>query len=335
MPGPRKILFIQTAFIGDAILASAMWEAWHAAFPEDEIHVCVRLGNEALFQDHPFIQGLHAWEKRGRFASRYVRLIRLGRRLRQERFDAVFTPHRHVSSGVLARLTNAPIRSCFDQHPLRHWFTCTAPHDFKKGVHEVQRNHRLIEPWLDSETASMPRLYPHSSGSIASMPEKFGVMAPASQWATKQWPEPKWVAMCDALEDKIRCIYLVGGPGDAPLLSRIQQATRHKGVEVRSKQGLLDSAGMMQQAQWVLTNDSGPMHLASSVNAPTVAVFCSTTPDYGFGPLSSKRVVVETDLALDCKPCGLHGHIKCPKSHFDCGNRLEIERVLSALDEVS
>ena len=60
MPGPRKILFIQTAFIGDAILASAMWEAWHGAFPEDEIHVCVRLGNEALFQDHPINPGTNA-----------------------------------------------------------------------------------------------------------------------------------------------------------------------------------------------------------------------------------------------------------------------------------
>ncbi len=335
MQGVRKILFIQTAFIGDAILASAMWEAWHTSFPEDEIHVCVRAGNEVLFQNHPFIHRVWTWDKRGGVLVRYVRLFRLGIGLRQERFDAVFTPHRHASSGVLARLTEAPIRSGFDEHPMRSGFTHTTRHEFKKGTHEVQRNHRLMDPWLESPVASSPRLYPDPHRFVEPDSGKFGVMAPASQWGTKQWPEPKWVATCDALMEEVQKIYLVGGPGDAPLLDRIQRATAHSGVVVRSSQSLLDSAGMMQAAQWVLTNDSGPMHLASAVNAPTVAVFCSTTPDYGFGPLSLKRAVVETLHSLDCKPCGLHGHVKCPKSHFDCGQGIDVRSVIAAIEKVS
>jgi heptosyltransferase-2 len=67
------------------------------------------------------------------------------------------------------------------------------------------------------------------------------------------------------------------------------------------------------------TNDSAPLHLCSAVNAPVRAVFCSTIPEFGFGPLSGNSGVVQSHLELPCKPCGNHGKSACPKGHFDCG----------------
>jgi heptosyltransferase-2 len=79
----------------------------------------------------------------------------------------------------------------------------------------------------------------------------------------------------------------------------------------------------MKHAKMNYVNDSGPLHLASSVNAPTTAFFCSTVPAYGFFPLSYNSQVVEV-ANLYCKPCGLHGYKACPEGHFKCGKDIEL-----------
>ncbi|NBR16196.1 MAG: glycosyltransferase family 9 protein, partial [Crocinitomicaceae bacterium] len=71
-------------------------------------------------------------------------------------------------------------------------------------------------------------------------------------------------------------------------------------------------------------NDSGPLHFASAMNAPVSAFFCSTSPTFGFGPLSDDSEIIEVQN-LDCKPCGLHGHSACPKGNFRCGNELDLK----------
>ena len=324
----RKVLFIQTAFIGDAILASALWETWHAAHPDDAIHICVRQGNEALFHGHPFLTGVHVWDKKGGVLNRYQSLNALARALRAERFDAVFTPHRHASSGWLAWRSAAPIRVGFDVHPLRRIFTHLVPHGFEEGVHEIERNHRLVEGWTDVEAPHLPRLYPKP---LAPADRAFAVLAPASQWATKQWPVGHWIALCNALKDEVPELRLVGGPADADLLQEIVAKTEHPNAVVQADQGLLESAALMAQAAWVLTNDSGPLHLASAVNAPTVAVYCSTVPAFGFGPLSERSRVVESTESLPCRPCGVHGKTACPLGHFACGESITVDTVLRAL----
>jgi len=79
----------------------------------------------------------------------------------------------------------------------------------------------------------------------------------------------------------------------------------------------------MQNAVRNYVNDSAPLHLASALNAPVSVFYCSTSPKFGFGPLSEDSKIIEVKN-LDCKPCGLHGHRSCPKGHFKCGNELEL-----------
>ena len=80
-------------------------------------------------------------------------------------------------------------------------------------------------------------------------------------------------------------------------------------------------------------NDSAPMHFASAVNAPTAAIYCSTVPSFGFGPLSTKAVVIEIQEPLACRPCGIHGHAACPEGHFNCALHIKDEQLLNALPE--
>jgi heptosyltransferase-2 len=89
----------------------------------------------------------------------------------------------------------------------------------------------------------------------------------------------------------------------------------------------------MRSAVLNYVNDSAPMHLCSAVDAPVCAVFCSTVPAFGFGPLSTFSRVVEHPGPLACRPCGLHGHARCPLGHFRCAREIETTQLLAVLAE--
>jgi heptosyltransferase-2 len=74
------------------------------------------------------------------------------------------------------------------------------------------------------------------------------------------------------------------------------------------------------------------MHFASAMNAAICAIFCSTVPAFGFGPISERANIVEVEENLDCRPCGLHGKKACPEGHFKCANNITTEQLLKVLD---
>ena len=76
-------------------------------------------------------------------------------------------------------------------------------------------------------------------------------------------------------------------------------------------------------------NDSAPMHIGSAMDAPVTAIYCSTVPEFGFGPLSTNSRILQTDENLSCRPCGLHGYTSCPKGHFDCASKINMEELIA------
>ena len=132
------------------------------------------------------------------------------------------------------------------------------------------------------------------------------------------------------LEEKVDRIYLLGASGDRPVCESIKLQAKCKKVESLAGQlSFLESATLMKDATMNFVNDSAPMHLASAMNAPVTAIFCSTVPSFGFGPLSEKSYVVQTTEKLACRPCGLHGYKKCPQGHFKCANTISVEAMVA------
>ena len=143
-------------------------------------------------------------------------------------------------------------------------------------------------------------------------------LAPASVWFTKQAPEAVWVQLMKQLNETGASIYLIGGPDDKNLLDKIIETSKVKAINLAGKLSIMQSAALMKGATRAFVNDSGPLHIASAMNTPVTAFFCSTVSDFGFGPLSDDAKILEIkDLA--CRPCGLHGHQECPQGHFKCG----------------
>jgi heptosyltransferase II len=152
--------------------------------------------------------------------------------------------------------------------------------------------------------------------------ERLIALAPGSVWATKRWPYYRELAQL--LADDAR-IVVVGGPDDAALAAEIRGAVPNA-VDATGALPLLGSAELIARSAVIVTNDSSPLHLASAMGTPTVAIFGPTVPDFGFGPLAPSSVVVGHE-SLSCRPCHRHGPRRCPLTHFRCMRELTADLV--------
>ncbi len=369
----QKFLVIQTAFIGDVVLATALLEKLHARYPDARIDMLVRKGNEALLTAHPFLHQVLVWDKK---RNKLSNLWAMSRRIRREQYDKVINVQRFAATGLLTVASGAKETIGFDKNPLSRLFTKSIPHIVSaaakavpsgeqvsgggtqkevagvagKPLHEVYRNQQLIHSFTD-DVPARPRLYPSPADFEKVRPYMSGTyitVSPASIWFTKQYPKEKWAAFIGQLPSHYT-VYLLGAPSDRELCQYILSATSSKiapaekgtgetvvarrlsVVDLSGQLSFLQSAALMTGAVMNYVNDSAPMHFASAVNAPVTAVYCSTIPDFGFGPLSDKSYIVEVLEELTCRPCGLHGYKACPRGHFHCAWHIAEEQLLATL----
>ncbi|MGV9013052.1 MAG: glycosyltransferase family 9 protein [Flavobacteriales bacterium] len=363
----KCFLVIQTAFLGDAVLATSILEKLHTHYPDATIDLVVREGNDGLFTGHPFLRTLHVWDKRQGKTRALFKLIGI---LRKHRYDHVINAQRFFSTGLMTALSGGKETIGYDKNPLSFLFSRKVKHQIpepkalreKPGksdaviIHEVDRLNDLIAHLTDG-TRPLPRLYPSAADRSAveqairpqhspagspprdpaegsaqpqgplreTLREEYITIAPASVWFTKQWPAEKWIELIKTLPTGRR-IFLIGAPGDIPFCKRITKEAG-RGEVLAGKLSLLGTAALMEGAAMNYVNDSAPMHIASAMNAPVTAIFCSTVPAFGFGPLNANGRIVERLEPLYCRPCGLHGYKACPEGHFKCALDIDVARI--------
>lgn len=313
----NRILIIQTAFLGDVILATAVVNEAHRLFPLAQIDFLVKKGNESLLANNPKINKVFTLDKK---FGKLREIRRLTHEFRSNKYDIVFNFHRFGSSGMITILSGAKVKYGFKKNPLSRFFTKRFDHTIGDGTHEVERNLTLLKEF-GANSFARPELYPSEKDYEVVRQyqnEPYICMAPASVWFTKQLPVHKWIELIQN-QDVTKTIYLLGGPNDALLCEEvIARSTHEKCINLAGKLSLLQSAALIEKAEHNYVNDSGPLHIASAMNAPVTAFFCSTVPDFGFGPLSDDSTIKEVKN-LECKPCGIHGFMECPLGHFKCG----------------
>jgi heptosyltransferase-2 len=124
---------------------------------------------------------------------------------------------------------------------------------------------------------------------------------------------------------------LVGGANEKALTERILSRAPCRGAVVAGRTGLLETAALLQLCRVLVTNDSAPLHMATAVGTPVVAIFGPTVRGFGFYPVGPRDRLVEADAP--CRPCRLHGGEKCPKGHFDCMAKISATEVFAALQD--
>jgi heptosyltransferase-2 len=310
----QKYLIIQTAFIGDVVLATPLIEKLHAFLPDAQIDFLLRKGNENLLDGHPFLHEVLVWDKK---ENKQRNLLRLITRIRNNRYDKIINVQRFFATGLLTVFSGARETIGFDKNPMSFFFTRRVKHQVggKQAVHETVRNQELISIFTDDSLYN----------------RKYITISPASVWFTKQYPADKWVTFIRKIPEGLT-IYLLGGPGDAAICQYIIDTSGlHEVKMLAGSLTYLQSAALMSRAVMNYVNDSAPMHFASAMNAPVTAVYCSTVPEFGFGPTSDNSHIVEIGKPLYCRPCGLHGYSSCPKLHFRCAWEIDELQLLKTL----
>ncbi len=318
-----KILVIQTAFIGDVILTTSLLEKIHYEHPNYTIDLLLRKGNGSLFTAHPYIENVFVWDKK---SNKYLNLFRILKSIRKEKYDKVINLQRFGASGLLTAFSNAQEKIGFNKNPFSFFFDKKIKHTFDQSLHETERNLKLIDHFTN-EKYYKPKIYPSliDFEKVKSYKtQSYITIAPASVWFTKQFPKDKWTELITTVDPKT-IIYLLGSFADRTLCEVLKNDSKRANcINLAGELSLLQSAALMKDAEMNYVNDSAPLHLASAMNAPTTAIYCSTVPAFGFGPLADNNRILETKLPLSCRPCGLHGKSACPEGHFNCALNIKV-----------
>ena len=329
----QQFLIIQTAFIGDVVLATGIIEKLSTYYPEAKIDFILRKGNEGLLVNHPKIRRLIIWDKT---KNKFGNLLKILNQVRRTRYDKVINVQRFAATGVLTGFSGAKQTIGFDKNPMSFLFGRKIKHIISAGGtvrHEIERNNDLVADFTD-QVAFRPRLYPARADFDVVLKYKtrsYITVSPASVWFTKQYPKEKWISFLKKLPGDLG-IYFLGGPGDKLLAEEIKETITKSQVEnLCGKLTFLQSAALMNDATMNYVNDSAPMHFASAMNAPVTAIYCSTLPLFGFGPLSDQSHIIEIPEPLYCRPCGLHGRSACPEGHFFCAYKIRDEQLLETI----
>ncbi|MEN9686789.1 MAG: hypothetical protein RLZZ28_2575, partial [Bacteroidota bacterium] len=246
----QKILIIQTAFIGDVVLATAMLEKLHKQLPAASLDMLVRKGNESLFNGHPFMNRVLVWDKQKR---KYSNLWNTIREIRKNRYDMVINVQRFAATGLMTILSGSPVTIGFDKNPFSLFFSKKIGHQVNeegRPMHEIDRNQLLLNT-IAAGAAAMPRLYPSVNdfeklSALKNQP--YICIAPASVWFTKQFPARQWELFINQIPPGMK-IYLLGGRGDIALCESIKAHAGNISVEnLAGKLSFLESAALQKDA---------------------------------------------------------------------------------------
>jgi heptosyltransferase-2 len=335
----RKILVIQTAFIGDVILTLPLIQVLKRSFEEAEIDVVATPGAAGLFTNHPAITRVIPYDKRGDDWG-VGGFLRLRRRISGGAYELAIVPHRSVRSALLAFTSGINQRIGFNNSSGRLLFTEVVR--YRGERHEIERNLSLLDALsVGNSGRELPSIYPGDDDkgmidrllkdSDLNQSHQLVSIAPGTIWNTKRWLKERFANVARQLAGEGHSVVLIGSDADRALCEEIKDLADEKHIlNFAGRLTLLQSAELIRRSGVIISNDSAPMHIGVAVRTPVVAIFGATVPAFGFSPYGKRDVIVET-LGLSCRPCSIHGGHVCPIKTFVCMKNIDVDRVLATV----
>jgi heptosyltransferase-2 len=325
---PARSLVVQTSFIGDTVLTTPLIAR---LAEQGDVDVLVTPLSAPLLANHPSINELIVYDKRG--SDRGVGgFIRIGQTLRRNRYAAAYFAQGSLRSAALAVAAGIGTRVGFETSAGKRLYSRRVP--YIENEHHASRLLRLAGA---SEQVIRPRLFPGADdrGAVDALlrdagwsSESFIALAPGSVWATKRWPH--YAELAALLDQRV---VVIGSGADTRLATEIANAADGRALDATGKLSLLASAELISRANVLVTNDSAPLHLASAMATPTLAIFGPTVPEFGFGPLAPRSIVLGV-TTLACRPCDRHGPQRCPLGHWRCMREITPRQVAATVEEL-
>lgn len=336
-----KIGIFQTSFIGDSVLTTPLIQKTAKLFPEAQIVVITRPQTEDIFRPMKEVSEIILNDKKG--WNKIAGVFKTAKAIKKSGIDILLVPHRSFRSALIAWLSRVPIRIGFTSSEGWFFYTKTVP--FSWMIHDAERNlsllHGIVKENFKAEDLSM-RYTPSAEENVARLMKDYNLedkilvgIHPGSAWPTKCWPSDFFKDLISRIETELHVQTVIVGAGqkDADLGEKLCQLSEGHAANLSGKTSLADLMALMKHFKLFITNDSGPMHIATAFGVPTLALFGPTTKELGFFPYGTGHRVLEVK-GLECRPCALHGGKKCPQGHFKCMRDISVDEVFRNVKEM-
>lgn len=332
-PGASEsILVVEVNWLGDVLFSTPFIRAVKAAYPHSGIACLVHPRCREMLSSNPHIDRLIEYDEerihRGPFGK-----ARLIAEIRRENFRRAFILHRSFTKALLVLLAGVPERIGFATKRRKALLTRAVPEppaplhkvDYFLSLADavgVARRGREYEFFVtDADRAAVAGLLA-SAGIAAGAP--IAAINPGGNWGPKRWPRERFAALADRLAESGSAVVIAGAPKDAALAGEIAALMRSRPVITAGKTTLGQAGALFERAAVVVSNDSGPMHIASAVGANVVALFGPTSPAIT-GPCGKGAIAVIARQGGCAVPC-----YDRTCSSYDCMASITVDEVASA-----
>jgi len=316
------LLVRSTNWLGDAVMTTPALAAVREGFPDARIALLAKPLVAELFRHHPDVDEVIVYERPGRHEGVIGRL-RLGAEIRRRRFDGALLLQNAFDAALIAFLGRIPERAGYPTDGRRILLTLPVP--LPPGIlerHEVEYYLCLLDG------LGIPRPVPAALKLTVTEEERVAMAtrlaslgiergAPivtinpgATYGSAKRWYPDRFAAVADALSAEwCAAVVVVGSTAEAPLAGEIEAATRNSPVNLAGKTTVREMMALLSLSSFLVTNDSGPMHIGAALGVPLVAIF-GPTDWRRTSPWSERAKVVRVEI--DCSPCRLR---VCDRGH--------------------
>ncbi|MBS1115592.1 MAG: rfaF [Nitrospirae bacterium] len=303
----KKILVVKPSSLGDIVHSLPFLNSIKTCFPKAEIHWVIAKGLEGLLECHPMVDKLiiinkDMWKKLSKTAETIKEVRQLLQDIRNERYDLAVDLQGLFRSGLITMATRAPVRIGFSEAREGSRLFYNVKIKGGKDVHAVER-YMKIAGALGCDEKNI--LFPFSLcdsemkniEDIRSRMKDYAVIVPGARWDTKIWPAENFGRIASLLP--VQSI-VIGSKSDMLIAEKVVQASGGKAISLAGRTSLRELIEVMRHARFVISNDSGPLHIAAGFKVPVVAIFGPTSP-VRTGPYGKGHIVIKSDL--ECAPC--------------------------------
>ena len=316
-----SFLVVRFSSLGDVLLTTPLLRALRTSFPEADITVATKDLYAPLFTGNPSVNRVVEL-KTGEDILPYAA------RLREHRYDLCMDLHDSLRSKALRALVPGKWQGFSKGRIARGVMIAT-------GLSLYGKTRSMAERYFEASRGLKVRPDGQPPEVFLSVEEETGLheeigpsrlvaLAPGASRNTKRWPAERWQELAGMLDARQIRVAWCGTAAEKNLAGEAP-GIRTFGYPLRK------SAALLKLASAVVANDSGPMHLATAVGTPVVAMFGPTVRQFGFAPYSKNAIVVERSVG--CRPCSAYGSKKCPLGHHRCMKEIDPAEILGRIEE--
>ena len=331
-----KILIIRLSSLGDIILTTPVLDALKENFKNSEIYFLTKRKYQGLFESDPRVSSVIYFEPGGKDKG-LSGLFRLTRRLNQEKFDLVVDLHSNLRSYFIRHLVKARKKIWYHKRLIprllmvyfKKWKVkpVSTVDCYLKGLGKIGLRiyNRIPKLYSKNEERLWADNYLLESG--VKKDEVLIGIAPGAKWETKRWDKDKFSFLAKSLSQELSSKFLlVGDKNDQMIIEDIKACVGEGSVIQAIDIPLNRLVALVERCELFISNDSGPIHLASASGVPTIGIFGPTHPGLGFSPKGLGDKIFWA--GVECSPCSLHGEKECVKESRFCMDQLKPEDII-------